>query len=431
MRGDGRLILILSASLMTLSVDATESSRWSFSGYGTLGYTLDDSTGLTPQRDLNQGFDANRTEERWFNDSRLGAQLAYQWQPQLSLVGQLSLRPQFDYSLHSTVELAYLDWQMSSEWGMRLGRLMYDVFLMAGNRNLGYGYQWVRPPAEYYGWNPLYTVNGAEVAYTHLEPQSENYWQLRLQAGSGRVDVPWTRQAYWSIREQDMGVVSLFRQQGNWQFKLGYSHFRVASQPSTLGAILNSLEQVSTATADTAIGTEGVALRRALSFKGANQRYLSLGFAYDGGGWFGQGEIGRVTAKPAILINADVAYLVIGYHFNALSPYLIYAYSTPFERPLQPQTDWGTLSPALESLQNAALRVSYGVRAEQKTLSLGLRWDLHPQIIVKGQWDYTRVEPYGYMMWMAEPEVPSLLEWHSIQKPAEINLFTVSLDFVF
>jgi hypothetical protein len=58
--------------------------------------------------------------------------------------------------------------------------------------------------------------------------------------------------------------------------------------------------------------------------------------------------------------------------------------------------------------------------ANQHTVSLGARWDLHPQVALKFQWDRVRIGAYGGRLWA-----------NATAQAAEANVTSVLLDFVF
>ncbi len=412
--------VLLIGGVLSSTVAQAEESRWRFSSYGTLGYTVDDHRLLAPMRDLNQEPEQDyETDRTWKLDSRLGAQLTYTFNDELVSVGQISLRPQPIFSWNGTVELAYLDWQTQPNWAFRLGRVGYDAFLMSDHRNLGYGYSWVRPPLEYYGWIPIYSVDGLDLTYSRAEDDAN--WQLRLQAGqSSPVTIPWGEQA-WVVTDKQFWMVNLSRQSESWEWKVSYTQYRIGTAPASFIPLLDGLKQVADLPIP-AVSREASELHQALDYLDSFHQYFSLGLRYDDGLWFGQVELGRVKAEAEGLVNADMGYLVAGRRWDSWSPYLMYARSKP--QPIRvAQSDWGAISPELGGLQEMAVRLSNVVRADQSTLSAGVRWDFNPNLALKAQWDYTQIKSYGYMLWFRTPE--SQTQEHSV------NLFSLSLDFVF
>jgi hypothetical protein len=90
--------------------------------------------------------------------------------------------------------------------------------------------------------------------------------------------------------------------------------------------------------------------------------------------------------------------------------------------------DWATalamFGPAValpaQGLAEAATAAANYTAGEQQTTSLGVRWDISPQVALKAQWDRTHVEVNGGGLWRT-----------STLSEATLNVVGVSLDFVF
>jgi hypothetical protein len=88
--------------------------------------------------------------------------------------------------------------------------------------------------------------------------------------------------------------------------------------------------------------------------------------------------------------------------------------------PVLSTPNWSSIS---SDAQNLATRLTYGIngsRARQSTLSIGTRWDFHPQMALKVQLDHFWVSPTGSGLWVG----PSL----SAARP---NVLSATLDFTF
>jgi hypothetical protein len=192
------------------------------SGFGTFGYVRDNRGDIAPARDISQlpknGF---RTGAGWLVDTRIGVQVEYAVSPVIDLVGQFVLRDQFKGDFDSSTDLAYVAFKPSSQWAIRAGRIGYDAFLMADHRNVGYAYQWVRPPAEFYGWIPIFSLDGIDAAY--ILSNDDVQWRFKVQAGQSENNLP--IQTGFNHHAKDMLGASLSRQSGPWRLKAAYAQF--------------------------------------------------------------------------------------------------------------------------------------------------------------------------------------------------------------
>ena len=56
-------------------------------------------------------------------------------------------------------------------------------------------------------------------------------------------------------------------------------------------------------------------------------------------------------------------------------------------------------------------------------MTLGTRWDFHPQAALKMAWSSTKVQPYGYALWYRDVRFDG--------RSSRIDMLSVSLDFTF
>lgn len=404
------------------AVRAAELGDLRLSGYGTLGYTIDDRKQIAPLRDISQRPNTHLSgSPTWRLDSRLGLQAEYRLNSEFEMVGQAVWRDRVDGTLGNSIELAYAAWRPIPKLDLRLGRIGYDAFLMSDTRNLGYAYSWVRPPTEFYGWTPVFSVDGADAAYTLDDGDAR--WRFKAQAGRSGTPIPMGDKAY-DFRSSDLWNLSLTRQTGPLRLKAAYSRYVISSEASPLNELRNGLTQITSA-ANTAgftqIGNEADDIRRNLSFQNTRVHFVTLGIAYDDGTWMAQAEYSNSKASSAIVPQGQAAYASLGRRFGNWTPYAMLSISRP-ERGLRTaSSDWSVIGQA--SNQQQALYVLNTTRIDQRSLALGMRWDFHEQAALKLQWDHTRIDPSGYGMWYRALPLNNV--------SSHINLLSMTLDFVF
>lgn len=386
------------------------------SGFGTLGYAYDRYGDIAPARDISQQpRDGASTGPGWRLDSRLGVQLEYRLGAGIDLVGQFVARDHFKADLGSATELAYAAFKPLPQLDLRAGRINYDAFLMSDHRNVGYAYPWVRPPAEFYGWIPIFSVDGADLAYTVNGDDAR--WRVKLQAGRARLDIP-IGEGYEFKADQLRGL-SLSRETATWRLKAAYSQFTVGSEVPAFAPLHRGLDAVAAA-AIPGVSAEAAELRRELSFEGARISYATLGASYDDGTWLAQAEIGRTTATADVVPHGKMAYASLGRRFGNWTPFLLYGISRPANDLRSAANNWGGFNAAL---RDPALFVVNATRIEQDTFSVGTRWDFHRQAALKLQWDHTRIKPSGYGLWWRELPLN--------ERSRHVSLISATLDFTF
>lgn len=418
--------LLVPLLLVPLFAFAADGQGFRLSGYGTIGYATDDRNNIAPIRDLTQRpHDGLATGATWKMDTRIGVQAEVRVSPEVELVSQFVLRDQASASVGRSFESAYVAWRPRAELDLRLGRLGYDAFLMSDTRNLGYAYAWVRPPTEFYGWIPIFSVNGVDAAYAGTH--GDLHWRVKAQAGSSAVKVPMgsggVGGGIFDFKTNDLLSFTVSASSGPWRVKVGDSRFGIANESAPMSPLHAGLDRLAAGVAGSfpAIAAEAADLRANLSMAGARVRYSTLGFGYDDGRWLAQAEFGHSTATRQVIPQSNSFYFRLGRRFGDWTPYFGGSTVRPGKEARAARSDWSVLG--LASGQNQALFVVNSSRMDQRTISAGVRWDFHDQAALKLQWDRTRVEPAGYGLWYRPQAVDGVR--------SRINLLTVTLDFVF
>ncbi|OHC71489.1 MAG: hypothetical protein A3H93_20315 [Rhodocyclales bacterium RIFCSPLOWO2_02_FULL_63_24] len=404
------------ALLAAGNASAAEEGGLRLSGFGTFGYVRDNRPDIAPARDIGQnpsnGFS---TGPGWQLDSRIGVQLEYAVSPLIDLVGQAVWRDQFKADVDSSIDLAYVALKPGRNLDVRLGRINYDAFLMSDHRNVGYAYQWVRPPAEFYGWIPIFSLDGIDAAYTLRDGEAQ--WRFKAQAGNSRLRIPIGNG--YDFHAHNMLGTSVSRQSGSWRLKAAYSQFDSANEVPAFAALHQGLDQVVAANLPST-SAEAADLRRNLAFKNAKISYTTLGAAYDDGVWLGQAELGRSTATAAVIPHGTMAYASIGRRFGTWTPSLTLSASRPGNRLRAAANSWGAFN---ATVRDPALFTLNATRIEQNTLSLAARWDFRSNAALKLQWERTVIKPSGYGLWWRDTAIN--------MQTSRINQVSATVDFTF
>lgn len=409
------------ADLASAPETAEAPAALQLSAYGTLGFSRDNQAQLAPIRDISQrpknGFTQGST---WRLDSRLAAQADYRFSPELEVLAQAVVRDQVDHTLGGQIELAHLAWHPAGGGSWRVGRIGYDAFLMSDYRNLGYVNLTVRPPTEFYGWVPNFSVDGLDATIDLQDGDSG--WRLRGQFGRSRTSVPMGDENFRMVTDY-LWSLSATQDFGTWRVKAGWAGFRIGTEAAPLASLHAGLDQLAAATlaGAPAISREASQLRRELSFAGSHIRYATLGASYDDGHWLAQGELGESSTSVDIAPSSRMGYMSLGRRFGQFTPYVLLSASRPTERTTAPVNDWSTIGQA--AVQATAYRVVNSTRVDQRTLALGTRWDFANRAAVKLQWDRVQIKPDGYALWFRSPD--------SNGRDSTVNLLSASLDFVF
>lgn len=107
-------------------------------------------------------------------DSRLGLQGVAKFNDEFSVTAQLlgqrrrtgdasAAQPNDDFD--AGFEWLFAQYSPTSNFDMRLGRVVLPAFMISDSRNVGFSQPWLRAPLEVYGQMPLTTADGAQVSW--------------------------------------------------------------------------------------------------------------------------------------------------------------------------------------------------------------------------------------------------------------------------
>ncbi|MFG6446688.1 hypothetical protein ACG0Z6_00375 [Roseateles sp. BYS180W] len=395
------------------------------SGFGTLGATRVNTLALGGfRRDTEQAHRA-RTPVLGV-DSRLGLQLNWQPTPQWQAVAQVLVADSVQNKLsNQSLSMAFAGWSPLPQWTLRLGRLGLDAYMLGDVRQVGVAYPWVRPSPEFYGWMPIYALDGADVEYN----QQNWGWRWRLKVQGGQTGRTVSHAALGKYRldiDRGLGVV-LSAQRDGWTLRASQVRLRVGSELNVpqLNAALQQLESQ----LPPPLNTQAQALSQALHIRGTAPVYSAVGAAYELGAWSWMTEWSHVRSSAASLPNGKRWYVSAAYRWQDWQPYVMYAQARP-DRPAMAAPQWqAALAPVLGAAAAAQLQMvgdqsSAAVnllRNDQHSWSLGLRRDLAENIALKAQIERVTVRPVGGGLW-GQPLSPQ-------QRRATVSSVTVDFSF--
>ena len=382
-----------------------------FSGFGTLGVVHTSAPAGWGFRRTNEQPPSHR-DTRFDLDSRLGAQLNYVANPQLELVAQLLVtRREATAPVGDGVEWAFAAYRPTAELTLRAGRLNLDQFVMSDYRNVGFAYMYVRPPVEFYVTIPS-NLDGADI--THTWTLGDSRWRAKAFVGRSRTA---------GIPLEDAFGFSLSHEADGLLLRAGWSRARLAYNSSKLTPLLDGLERIQ-ALPVPGVSAEAGALRRALDLAAEPISYATLGATYERAQWQVAAEVARATVGVA---HATAGYASLGRRMGDVTVFGVVSMANA-DNPVVETPAWGAtlarvIGPAAASqaqLLGAIASEAARRSTHQTTYSLGARWDIHPRLALKVQWDHVEVEAYGSFLWSK-----------STNDPGRANIATAVVDFVF
>lgn len=388
-------------------------SGFRISGFGTLGVVHADApAGWGFLRDVNQP--ANSGGTRADIDSRLGVQINYAPSAQVELVGQvIAARRAPSAKASDALEWAFAAYRPTDALTLRGGRLNVDQFLMSDYRNVGFAYLFARPPVEFYSVVPT-SLDGADAAWTWNTGGAQ--WRAKVFSGSSKS---------YGIQFRPLVGLMVSRQADGLLLRAGLTRSQIGSSPASLQPLLDGLGSLSALpVAD--VAAQAAALRTRLDFAGGHAQFATMGMSYEHENWQWAAELMRVSGQASL--NFVGGYVGLGRRFG---PVTVFGLASGIKSLAQPAETpaWGAaLAPVLgpANAQQAQLLGEAGAFAanrigvNQRSLSLGVRWDVQPQIALKVQWDHVRIGTNGSLLWA-----------NGTLNSGRADVGTVVLDFVF
>jgi len=408
------------------------SNKWKVNGFATIGYAdTDKYSDAVLRRNLYQN-SAELRRNSFKLDSRIGLQLSKELTERWDLVLQGVLKHQHILHVTDYIDVAMLRYQASNEWQISLGRQPFDLFFMSDHRNVGYSYDWVRPPTEFYGfvsydyldgakfirrwgnfdneWSLSFSVGLLEdaselISFDAFEPdngngngnsqncsdctppQGPNQPGFDSEQGSTNLNDTTTAKPIYNTE------ITLHT--GNWRLRANYAYLKFELEVGATG------------------GTDGAGLGEIFSnfgftWPGVSEiiqestiqeelHYISVGGSWENGGWKAQAEISH--SKASILAFAGQrGYLHIRRRWGDWSPFVTIGFAHDDSNlEIQPLEETG-LSPdvpfygALLALESEFNSITSAVRQNQNNISVGVRWDFAHEKALKFQCDRIRTE---------------------------------------
>ena len=392
-----------------------------FSGFGTIGASKASTNfGGTFARDVSQVPGPSGLQLR--PDTRVGAQINWRATDTLEAVGQVVLRDRPDSAQSSdSIEWAFVAYRPTPDTTLRVGRLNADLYLLSDFRNVGYGYLSVRPPPDFYGVMSMNNLDGLDISHNWRMGDAD--WRVKATAGASRYDMMALRSRF-----NDARGLTLSRDNDGLTLRGTLATGHLSVNLPGLELLQQGLSQVALAPV-ASVAAQAKALSSALNFQDIRARYVALGLAYDKHDWLVNAEWMRISTSNQA-ISGTGTYVMAGRRLGAFTPYvglsrarsLSAAATAPnWARdlmPLAPVIGMNAVAQA-QAVGDIATGVLNTYRVDQHTRTLGVRWDIRPNLSLKAQWDWITVRPLGGVMWGGNSNGGSA------------NVGSVALDFVY
>ncbi len=393
-------VVLASAALCAspaLAADAS-ASMFSFSGFGTLGAVHSDEKNADYVGSVFQPNGAGLTRSVAYGvDSKLGAQINARFTDKLSGVVQVLAQHQYDNSFAPRIEWANLQYQFTPELSARVGRIVMPTLMISDSRSVGYANHWVRVPQEVYTVASITSNDGVDVTYRHrIGGSAVN--RLNAFYGTSTARVPSgaaESDPSWGVNDTlEIGSLTL---------RAGFVRTKLNLVTPQIAPLLGGLAAVSPA------------LAQQYKLDGMSVGNTTLGAMYDPGQWFAMAEFAALHGD-GLMPDSNSWYVSGGYRFGAWTPYVTYA---QVKAKIEAQGPVAGVPAALIDGVNATKHL---MSSTQKSLSVGVRWDVARNTALKLQYDRLDVGTNSRgTLANAQPGVQF----------GKVNVVSLAVDFVF
>ena len=382
----GVCVLMATTSMVTAQTpDEGPVLQWH--GFATLGAEHTD-TNFDGRfaRDASQVPGAQGTQLR--PDSRVGIQANWVLNPQVELVAQAVLKDRPHTAKSGDIlEWAFASVRPSPDVNLRVGRMGMDLFLISDHHNVGYAYTPARPPVDFYGLLSVNPLDGIDV--TRSWQTNDASWKLKGFTGRSSFDVDRRRGQFSNVS----GLV-LSRESGGLTVRgtLARGRLNLAAIPG-YDLARNGLDQLSKLPFQP-VAQQARDLLADFDLARIRARYTALGVSYDHQGWVLAAEWMRTQASSSI-VQGQAAYVTVGHRWGSVLPYVGLSRSRSGTREPRSTPAWGQA----QWLGETATGLFNSARIDQRTQTVGVRWDFANQASLKFQHDVVTVGSVGTGLW--------------------------------
>lgn len=436
-----RLPLALAALLACASAHADFTSadgKARLSGFGTLGVSRTNTDeALFNYPGQGGGVDKQMGLEP---DTKIGVQGSYKFTNTVSGTAQVLTKYRASGQYQPEFEWAFAKWQALPSLSVRGGRIGAPYFMISDFRDVGYANTAIRPPLDVYGQVPVSSFDGADVSY-QTELAGANV-TATLWGGNSRAEFSSSLTSNGSA--VDPSVIKVKNSLGlNLQAELDNG---LTVRLGHAGGALS----VESTVADQIIGgaranfggiapNDVAAIANTLTTEGARASFSGIGLAYDQNNVVLATEFTKRKVKKGYIPSTTGWYVLGGYRFGNILPYVIVSKikvddpnaTTPSTPTVTAAAGGGSVG--ARTLLGGMQAVLNSQKLEQRTLSVGARWDVSRSMALKAQFDRV-TKPAGSNGLFLVPDLGAdLARGNSsfLNTKKNINVISLAVDFVF
>ena len=448
-----RLPLAAAAMLACMGAQAGYQSpdgNFSLSGFGTIGFAKS-STNDVQFNYPGQGGGVGTTPGAT-TDSKLAVQSTYKFTPTISATAQLMTRFDADSSYVPTLDWVFAKWQIAPGLNVRGGRMGTPYFMVSDFRNVGYANTPVRPNLDVYGQVPTDQFEGADISYQYsLGSTTLNgtffAGDAKQKFSSGKHKGALVIDPSSFVLKNARGLNLTAEMDNGLTLRAGYARSKMTLQSGTEDALLASAAALSAVPSGAFgglgvhlnnVGAQGTSAASAVAVRDSKITFTGFGATYDQDDWIISGEY---TKRRGSSFIADTTgwYTNVGYRVGKFTPYVGFSKLTVnsanvTQTQIVPIATGGGLDAftgAVAASLNGSIKTPLDVeKLDQRTITLGSRWDVTSSTALKFQWDQVHkpADSWG-LFYAVDPSTTAAQSFLNSRR--KVNVLSLSMDVVF
>ncbi len=419
--------LAVLAACATAHADYTSpDGQFRLSGFGTLGASRS-STNDALFNYPGQGGGADK-KASLNPDSKIALQGTYKFTPSLSATAQLMMKYDAEGEYVPNPEWVFAKWQPASGLSLRAGRMGAPFFMVSDFRDVGYANTTVRPNLDVYGQVPVSYFDGADAAY-QMDVGSVTVTST-VWAGNAKSDfasalrrngaaVPPTE-----VRiDNAVGLNVLAELSSGYALRVGHMQGKLTTKSALAQQLING---VSPALAGPAAAIAQSVID-AVTTDDTRATFSGIGLTVDRDNVVAAAEFTKRKVKKGYIADTTGWYVLGGYRIGAFLPYVSFSkLKVDDPNAAMPAGADGFGAEVVGGVQG----ILNTQKISQRTTSVGVRWDVMRNVALKAQYDrVSKPANSNGLFLVADPATASGQSFLNNKK--DVNVFTVSMDFVF
>jgi hypothetical protein len=299
------------------------------------------------------------------NDTVLGLQVQKQVNDSTSATGQLVSRGSDDYSTEAA--WAFVTYAANDDLDLRMGRLRIPFFQYSDFLEVGYAFNWVRPPSEVYRV-PFSSLDGVDLTQRFSSGSIDGSVQVYYGRFQGDFD---TGTDVYASDYRNFAGIAFAANMGNFGTRLSYHQAEIIMDTTDTTTALGGAVGLATAIAGapegfdfaTPLGTKtGVGDASAgedFNFTGQTSQFVEAAFTYDDGTYSAVAEWTALEHESSLFLD-DQAWLIgVAMRAGDFTPHLTYT----------------TEKDSFDSGKEGEIQKQLPLQSEQSSIIVGLRYD--------------------------------------------------------